>query len=318
MINQVVTSSDEFSYGLSVDSQFKKNPAVCYILTLGTDQSRKKLVRILNSVARFFGHKDLLTCPWEKMKQEDILTIKTFMQVSKKLSPATINLTLCAIRGVVKQAWSLEQISDHDERVCLSVKGAKGGRIGRGRSLKPDETRCILLNCESDNTAKGLRDACIISLGFGCGLRRNEIAELSMSCIRVFDKSIIVHGKGDKERLIYPSEEIWHRLMRWIDLRGEQGCPFIFTLVRKGDHIDANKSMSVQAIYKMIGERASQSGITDFSPHDLRRTFATRMLDLGADLNTVKDALGHASVTTTQRYDKRGLDRIRSFSCQIS
>jgi len=317
MFNQIVSSA-ESSFGITTDTQFKKNPAVCYVLTLGTDQSRKKLVRILNSVARFFGHQDLLTCPWEKMKQEDILTIKTFMQVSKKLSPATVNLTLCAIRGVVKQAWALEQISDHDERVCLSVKGAKGGRIDRGRSLKPDETRIILLSCESDNTPKGLRDACIISLGFGCGLRRNEIAELKISGIRAYDKSIIVLGKGDKERLIYPSEGIWNRLMKWLELRGNNGCPFIFTLVRKGSHIDTSKAMTVQAIYKMIGERAKQSGIMDFSPHDLRRTFATRMLDLGADLNTVKDALGHASVTTTQRYDKRGLDRIRSFSCQIS
>jgi len=317
MFNQIVSSA-ESSFGITTDTQFKNNPAVCYVLTLGTDQSRKKLVRILNSVARFFGHQDLLTCPWEKMKQEDILTIKTFMQVSKKLSPATVNLTLCAIRGVIRQAWALEQISDHDERVCLSVKGAKGGRIDRGRLLKPDETRSILLSCESGNTAKGLRDACIISLGFGCGLRRNEIAELKLSGIREYDKSIIVLGKGDKERLIYPSDEIWNRLMKWLDIRGSKGCPFIFTLVRKGDHIDDGKSMTVQAIYKMIGERAKQSGIMDFSPHDLRRTFATRMLDLGADLNTVKDALGHASVTTTQRYDKRGLDRIRSFSCQIS
>lgn len=67
------------------------------------------------------------------------------------------------------------------------------------------------------------------------------------------------------------------------------------------------------AIFKMIEKRAKAAGIEKFTPHGLRRTFATRMLDVGADISIVKEAMGHSSINTTQRYDRWGFDKVRDY-----
>lgn len=64
--------------------------------------------------------------------------------------------------------------------------------------------------------------------------------------------------------------------------------------------------------------RGKKAGIESFTPHDLRRTFASRMLDIGADISIVKEAMGHASVVTTQRYDRRGLEKVKEFCKALS
>lgn len=67
------------------------------------------------------------------------------------------------------------------------------------------------------------------------------------------------------------------------------------------------------AIFKMIEKRAKAAGIEKFTPHGLRRTFATRMLDVGADISIVKEAMGHSSINTTQRYNRWGFDKVRDY-----
>ncbi|MBE8111554.1 tyrosine-type recombinase/integrase, partial [Escherichia coli] len=117
-------------------------------------------------------------------------------------------------------------------------------------------------------------------------------------------------GKGNKERLAYVPAGAWQRLQIWIDeIRGETPGP-LFTRIRRFGDVTLNR-LTDQAVYHILQVRQGQAGITKCSPHDLRRTFATAMLDNGEDLITVKDAMGHASVTTTQQYDRRGEQRLQ-------
>jgi len=119
-----------------------------------------------------------------------------------------------------------------------------------------------------------------------------------------------VRGKGNKERLAFMPENVWQRIHSWTDtIRGEQEGP-LFTRIRAGDDVTSQR-MTPQAVYHILGQRRNESGIDGCAPHDLRRTFASMMLDNGEDLITVRDAMGHASVTTTQKYDRRGDERLR-------
>lgn len=118
-------------------------------------------------------------------------------------------------------------------------------------------------------------------------------------------------GKGNKERLSYMPAGTWKRLLFWIDqVRGEHPGP-LFTRTRRFD-TQTNDRLTDQAVYHILQVCQRQAGIGKCAPHDLRRTFATAMLDNGEDLITVKDAMGHASVTTTQQYDRRGEARLRT------
>ena len=89
----------------------------------------------------------------------------------------------------------------------------------------------------------------------------------------------------------------------WLVIRGDAPGP-LFIPINKGGNMTLRR-MTDQAIYNMLNRRIEQSGIKDFSPHDLRRTFISNMLDAGADLATVSKIVGHEEINTTANYDRR-------------
>ncbi|MFR1631265.1 MAG: tyrosine-type recombinase/integrase, partial [Sutterella wadsworthensis] len=99
--------------------------------------------------------------------------------------------------------------------------------------------------------------------------------------------------------------------------RAGDPCPNVFLAVRRYGRISTGHSITSSAVYQILKTRSSQSGVEDFSPHDLRRTFATRLLGAGTDINLVRKAMGHASVLTTQRYDKREDEEVEEATRKI-
>lgn len=137
-----------------------------------------------------------------------------------------------------------------------------------------------------------------------------------MESVITRDRALRVLGKGNKERIAYVPDGAWQRLMRWVEeVRGEQPGP-LFQRIRRFDDVTADR-MTDQAIYHILETRRIEAGLEKFAPHDLRRTFASAMLDNGEDIITVKDAMGHASVTTTQKYDRRGDERLKQASRRL-
>ena len=192
-----------------------------------------------------------------------------------------------------------------------AVRNLRGSRLPRGRALPFEEIRALFGACETDVSSIGIRDAAMLAVILGCGLRRSEAVGLDLRDVVTQERALRVLGKGNKERLAYMPAGTWQRLQRWIDeVRGENSGP-LFTRIRRFDTL-TNDRMTDQAVYHILQVRQKQANITKCAPHDLRRTFATAMLDNGEDLITVKDAMGHASVTTTHQYDRRGESRLSS------
>ena len=281
------------------------NPAQAYVLTLGAGQSRNKVVRVLNAIAKEFGHASLNECPCEKMNYDAVLAFRV-RQMEKGLSPSTVNLQICTLRMVAKQAWLKGMMTIETYSAIREVKSVRGSRVSRGRALNTRETGKLIAQSELKGTAIGVRDAAIIALAVGCGMRRAEIATLKLQNINHQTRVITILGKGNKERKVAPSDDVWCRLEDWLKVRGEEGCENVFVAIKKGDNIQPYWAITASAIYQLLKSRAGDSQVSAFTPHDLRRTFATRLLESGADINTVRQAMGHASIITTQRYDRRG------------
>jgi len=149
------------------------------------------------------------------------------------------------------------------------------------------------------------RDAAILALLFACGLRRAEAVALDMADVDTETGAITVWGgKGRKDRTTYAINGALEAVHAWIEDRGRVSGPFLYPIA-KGGKIDARR-MSDQAVYLALRKRARQTRVKGFSPHDLRRTFASEMLDAGADIATVQKMMGHADPATTARYDRRG------------
>ncbi|MDU3074783.1 MAG: tyrosine-type recombinase/integrase [Mixta calida] len=304
------SAQDQDAFALAaINSSSSLNPAQAYLIGLSSAASRQTMKSFLNIVAGMLGFTSLQSCAWGSLRRHHIRGLLEMLQVSGR-APATINTYLSALKGTAREAWMMKQMDTESYQQILAERAVRGSRLTRGRALAPEEIHALFHSCEKDTGCKGPRDAAMLAVMLGCGLRRSEVVDLDYASILHKKQALIVRGKGNKERLAFMPEKVWQRIHIWTDtIRGEQEGP-LFTRIRSGDDVTFQR-MTPQAVYHILGQRRADSGIDVCAPHDLRRTFASMMLDNGEDLITVRDAMGHASVTTTQKYDRRGDDRLR-------
>lgn len=285
------------------------NPARAYLLSLNSLRSRQTMASFLGIVAGMLGAGSADTCSWGSLRRHHVMGITELLRDTGRAT-ATVNTYLSALKGVAKEAWMLRLMDVESFQHIRAVRNLRGSRLPSGRALPQGETRALFAVCEADRSCLGARDAAMLAVILGCGLRRSEVVSLDLRDVVTQDRALRVLGKGNKERLAYVPAGAWQRLQIWIDeIRGETPGP-LFTRIRRFGDVTLNR-LTDQAVYHILQVRQGQAGITKCSPHDLRRTFATAMLDNGEDLITVKDAMGHASVTTTQQYDRRGEQRLQ-------
>lgn len=277
----------------------ERSPAAIYLSSLAPT-GRRSLRGKLQSVANMFNC-PFDSMPWHELRYEHMEAIRARLQESG-LAPSTINMTLSALRGVTKSAFNLSIMSAENYARLCNVKPVRGERVPVGRALSIGEIGALLDTCAG--TPIGIRNAAIISIMYACGLRRNEIVSLDLSHYNTETGELKVRGKGNKERLLYVDNGALYALNDWLSTRGDsQGS--LFNPILKGGKIQ-DRNMTDQAIYNLLLNHAKQAGIARFSPHDLRRSFISELLDQGADVVTVQQLAGHASVVTTARYDRRG------------
>jgi len=288
------------------------NPAIAYLASLNSKRSETTMASLLNVIARLIGYQDLHDCQWQKLQRHHVQGIIKILSESDR-APATINTYLAALKGVALESWMLKLIDTEQHQHIKNVKPVRGSRLPRGRALSRIEINKLIRNCEMDVSSKGIRDSAIFSVLLGCGLRRSEIVALDIKDVLWQDHAIRVLGKGNKERLAFMPDGTLERLRYLVEeVRGDFSGA-LFTRIRRHDDVTLER-MTDQAIYHILETRRESAGVNKFSPHDLRRTFATTMLENGEDIITVKDAMGHANIITTQKYDKRGDDRLRRAS----
>jgi len=273
-----------------------QNPAEIYLAGLAPTGRRSMACR-LKVIAGLFGS-DPESFPWSQLHYKDVVAIReALQQVWDK--PNTINAGIKALRGVVKAAFNLSLMSAEEYQRIKNVPLVNGERLPTGRALSIGEIKSMLDAC--DYSPIGSRDAALIALMYAIGLRRDEIVSLDMDNYN--DGELKVIGKGNKERLLYVDNGAEDALIDWLFVRGDNPGP-LFYPINKGGIIQYRR-MSDQAVYNMLVKRAELAKVKRFSPHDLRRTFITELLERGADPLTVMKLAGHANVQTTVGYDRR-------------
>jgi len=208
----------------------------------------------------------------------------------KRLHPASINLYLVIIRVFYDYL-------KYEERVDLTnpVKRNRRLRVPKPlpRSLRDQEVEKLF------GVIKNKRDIAMFKLMLRCGLRVEEVSNLSLGDIDLKRRKIIVQqGKGGKGRVVYISDDANDALVAYLKIRSHYRVRKVF-LVEKGNY--KGQGISVRGIQKRIEYYAKKTGLK-VSCHRLRHTMATQLLNAEAEVETIQDLLGHNWITTTQRY----------------
>jgi len=281
-----------------------QNPMDIYLSGLGED-SQRTMGSALESIADILSDGKIAgdQLPWHKLRSPEVNYLRGRLQ--KYYAPATANRYLSALRAVLKEAWRANLVDRETMERTMDVRSIKGSRELSGRAITVDDLRAVFEACASDeNGALGARDAAILALLYGAGLRRAEAAALHTEDVSLPEGSIVVRGKGNKERTVFLPKGTVQALKAWIEVRGGSSGAF-FARVKKSGEVEL-KGVSPQLIYLVVEKRHREAGVEAFTPHDLRRSFISELLDDGIDLSTVAKQVGHSNVQTTARYDRRG------------
>ena len=284
----------------------QENPSLVYLASLAPG-SRRTMRQALDVVAQILtaGVCDHRTLPWGLLRFQHTQAVRSVL--ASQYSAATANKMLSALKQTLRTAWSLEYMSAEEYQRAVDLKAVRGEQpdAAAGRALSFGEWLGLFSACQADGSPSGVRDAAIIALLKIAGLRRSEVAALQRENFNQNTQTLTIHGKRNKVRTV-PIEDqgALDALSDWLYLRGE-ATGALFTRIRKGGTILMD-GLSDQAIYSILKKRGEEAGLSEFTPHDMRRTFAGDLLDAGVDLVTVKNLMGHSDANTTAGYDRRG------------
>ena len=193
--------------------------------------------------------------------------------------------------------WLVKE-GKRQDNPCDKVDAPKLGRY-LPVVLSVEEVNAIIGSVDTGSPS-GARDRAILEVLYGCGLRVSEASSLRISQVFLEEGFVRVVGKGDKERLVPMGEAAVEAFGQWLAVRPEPYGPQfsdIAFLNRFG------KQLSRISIFKMIKKQALIAGVTkEISPHTFRHSFATHLVENGADLRAVQEMLGHESILTTEIY----------------
>ena len=278
------------------------NPAVLYLASLGSASARRTMRSAVGNLAGLLGCDSFEAAPWPLLRYAHVVALRAAL-VSLRFAPATVNRHLAALRGVVRQAWLLGYIAPDDYQRMSDIPGVRGTRLLTGRALSYPELEALFAAC-ADGTPAGHRDAALVALLFSAGLRRAEASSLLLADIDVDSWTIRLLGKGNHEREVPLRGGGRDALERWLIERGRTPGPLLCR-VPLGGYVLPDCGLSPEGLRRRLIYRARRAAIPPCTPHDLRRTFVTRLLDHGIDLAVVGRMAGHRQVQTTMRYDRR-------------
>jgi integrase/recombinase XerC/integrase/recombinase XerD len=220
-------------------------------------------------------------------------------------APATVARKLAAIRGLFDFLVRTERVGQNPADLVSSPKREEK----LPQVLSTEQMRSLLEGIPA-RTPLELRDRAMLELAYSCGLRCEEIVNLDLGALDFETEQLRVLGKGSKERLLPVGEPAQRTLQRYIE-RGRHALAadpreqalFLSKSGRRLSNSDVTRRLGL-----WVREAALAAGV---SPHSLRHSFATHLLEGGADLRVIQELLGHASISTTQVYTRVDAARLR-------
>jgi integrase/recombinase XerC len=225
--------------------------------------------------------------------------------VEHKISNRSINRKVSALNTYYRFLLKIGDIKQNPLVKHKALKTSKKIQI----PFSEVEIATVLDDIPFKNDFEGIRNKLIVELFYSTGIRRIELVELKLTSIDLGNKSLKVLGKGNKERVIPLIRSVLQTIQDYLKLRNELECikdTHALFLTKKGVKIYET------LVYRIINDYFSKaSSKVKKSPHILRHSFATHLLNQGADINAIKELLGHSSLASTQVYTHNSISELK-------
>lgn len=230
------------------------------------------------------------------------------------LGAVSVRRYLSILRGLSRMCFLNNMMSGDAYARIKEVRLPKGANVaGRGMRVERQHQKKLIDSCLADDRVHGVRDAAILAVLFGTGIRRAEAASLKSSDINLVAGEIKVSVKGGNSVVRFLSAWAVPYIKAWIDTRAMLGMTtgYLFVGINRGGRL-SDKPLSGEGLMYIFKQRSMKAGLPFVvRPHDARRTMGTEMIEEHGEL-IAQRVLGHASLDTTRIYDKRTDDVLRN------
>ena len=277
--------------------------------------TRRTLVSALGTIAEVLNQPRaaIATLPWELLADTETYDILE-VRIAARVGPRSRAKLRWALNGLLHHLVRVG-IADHEAlaRTLSDTKRSTRPAGPAGRAVTGDDLAAMLRACRRDpNTPRGARDAAVLALLAGTGPRRAEIARVTLDDTDLDQRTITYTKKGGGLHVAALTDAPLAHLHGWLDHHDITHGP-LFVPVSKNGAITTGQAINDRSIHRIVTQRRDQANAHhDITPHSFRRFFVTSLLDAGIDLLTTMRAVGHASPTTTQLYDRRPPEHTRA------
>lgn len=280
---------ESFLEYLALEKKYSKHTIISY---------KNDLENFLNFIKETYEEESIQKIHYVQIRSWIVLL------VSKNISNRSINRKMSSLKSFYKFLIKTKQIKENPLQKHKSLKIPK--RINVPFNKK--EINEVLYHLEQKEGFVAMRNKLMVELFYGTGIRRNELINLKIQDVDLRQETIKVLGKRNKERYIPLLKVLQESIVEYLKIRTElsQNNDSLF-ITKKGNKLYGT------LVYRVINEYfSSVSSKVKKSPHILRHAFATHLLNEGADLNSVKELLGHASLASTQVYTNSSLKELKN------
>lgn len=265
---------------------------------------RRGLTSLLNRSASILKRgAEAADYPWEQLNFAAVSKVRAAL-LDDGYAVSSVNMALSALRGVAQTAFNLNCMNAETLTRIRSVKRVSGDIQRKGRALDKSEIRALIQAAKQHPLlVRRSRDTAIVLILCGTGLRAGELVKLEH---RDYDNGILTvrQGKGRKYREIHVADAVDRAIRAWLKVSAGEANSALFKRIQRNGKA-ANQALTTTGLTGILMELQHTSGLVRFTPHDMRRTFITRLLEQGVDINTVRQLAGHRDISTTTRYDLR-------------
>ena len=276
-----------------------RHPAQVYLARLALS-GRRSQGSALEQIARLLpsGRLGWQELPWHLVLYQHAAAVRSCLADHR--APSTANTYRSALRGVMRECWRLGYLKYDGLARILDVEAVHGSRLLRGRALSRGELVAVFGHLVDQPAAAARRDAALVAiLCASGGVRRAEASSLQLGDLDRATGRLVVRGKGNREREVWLSDEAIQAVEDWLLVRGEEPGALLLPVekdrrtVRHREPDGSPARLSESTVRLACRRRAAQAGLRAFSPHDLRRTSISDLLDLTGDLSLVSELAGH-------------------------